>query len=68
MFNDNLLETEQSDPLQPILFVSAGYWAGEALQHFLGDLKPDRLPISLSVIALVTLAALIRYLRNRPRA
>ncbi len=50
------------------LFVSAGYWAGEALQHFLGDLKPYRLPIFLSVIALVTLAALVKYLRSRPRA
>ncbi|WP_325985199.1 DedA family protein [Pseudomonas protegens] len=51
-----------------ILFVSAGYWAGEALQHFLGDLKPYRLPIFLGVIALVFLAALVRHLRNRHKA
>ena len=51
-----------------ILFVSAGYWAGEALQHFLGDLKPYRLPIFLGVIALVVLAALVRHLRNRHKA
>lgn len=49
------------------LFVSAGYWAGEALQHFLGDLKPYRLPIFLTVIAVVTLAAVVRYLRRRPK-
>lgn len=51
-----------------ILFVSAGYWAGEALQHFLGDLKPYRLPIFLGVIALVVLAVLVRHLRNRHKA
>ncbi|MBP5095741.1 DedA family protein [Pseudomonas protegens] len=51
-----------------ILFVSAGYWAGEALQHFLGDLKPYRLPIFLGVIALVVLAALVRHLRKRHKA
>lgn len=51
-----------------ILFVSAGYWTGEALQHFLGDLKPYRLPIFLTVVALVTLAALVRYLRSRTKA
>jgi len=51
-----------------ILFVSAGYLAGEALQHFLGDLKPYRLPIFLGVIALVVLAALVRHLRNRHKA
>ncbi|WP_337153828.1 DedA family protein [Pseudomonas protegens] len=51
-----------------ILFVSTGYWAGEALQHFLGDLKPYRLPIFLGVIALVVLAALVRHLRKRHKA
>ncbi|TFF02546.1 DedA family protein [Pseudomonas sp. BCA14] len=49
------------------LFVSAGYWAGEALQHFLGDLKPYRLPIFLAVVALVTLTALVRYVRRRSK-
>lgn len=47
------------------LFVSVGYWAGEALQHFLGDLKPYRLPIFVAVVALVAVAALIRHLRKR---
>ncbi|MCE4057536.1 DedA family protein [Pseudomonas sp. Au-Pse12] len=51
-----------------ILFVSAGYWAGEALEHFLGDLKPYRLPILLGVLALMALAALVRHLRNRRKA
>jgi membrane protein DedA with SNARE-associated domain len=50
------------------LFVSAGYWAGEALQHFFGDLKPYRLPIFIAVVALVALAALVRYLRRRRKA
>ncbi|MCS3469944.1 membrane protein DedA with SNARE-associated domain [Pseudomonas sp. JUb42] len=46
------------------LFVSAGYWAGEALQHVLGDLKPYRLPTFATVIALVILTAMVRYLRS----
>lgn len=50
------------------LFVSAGFWAGEALQHVFGDLKPYRLPIFLTIIAVVTLAALLRYLRSRTKA
>jgi membrane protein DedA with SNARE-associated domain len=50
------------------LFVSAGYWAGEALEHFLGDLKPYRLPILIAVVALVILAALVQYLRRRRKA
>ncbi|NBF03435.1 DedA family protein [Pseudomonas sp. Fl5BN2] len=50
------------------LFVSAGYWAGEALQHFLGDLKPYRLPIFLAVVTLVAIAALVRHWRNRRKA
>jgi membrane protein DedA with SNARE-associated domain len=50
------------------LFVSAGYWAGEALEHFFGDLKPYRLPIFIAVVALVILAALVRYLRRRRKA
>ncbi len=48
-----------------MLFVGAGYWAGEALQHFFGDLKPYRLPIFLGVVALLGLAALVRHLHNR---
>jgi membrane protein DedA with SNARE-associated domain len=50
------------------LFVGAGYWAGEALQHFFGDLKPYRLPIFLAVVALVALAAVVRYWRRRSSA
>jgi membrane protein DedA with SNARE-associated domain len=50
------------------LFVSAGYWAGEALETFLGDLKPYRLPIFIEVVALVISAALVRYLRRRRKA
>ncbi|RMV69669.1 hypothetical protein ALP05_05398 [Pseudomonas caricapapayae] len=50
------------------LFVCAGYWAGEALEHFLGDIKPYRLPIFLTVVALVTCAALLRYVRKRGEA
>ncbi|MFH7495471.1 DedA family protein, partial [Pseudomonas syringae pv. tagetis] len=49
-------------------FVCAGYWAGEALEHYLGDLKPYRLPIFLTVVELVTYAALLRYLRKRGEA
>ncbi|NMM55662.1 DedA family protein, partial [Paenibacillus aquistagni] len=49
------------------LFVSAGYWAGEALQHFFGDLRPYRLPIFIGVVALVSLSALVRYLRSRTK-
>ncbi|KTC55800.1 hypothetical protein AO262_28625 [Pseudomonas fluorescens ABAC62] len=48
-----------------VLFVSIGYWTGEALQQFLGDLKPYRLPIFLGVIGLVVLVAAVRYLRRR---
>ncbi|WOE78484.1 DedA family protein [Pseudomonas protegens] len=47
------------------LFVSVGYWAGEALQHFLGDLKPYRQPIFVAVVTMVAVVALIRHLRKR---
>ncbi|MFP3497433.1 DedA family protein [Pseudomonas sp. SIMBA_059] len=50
------------------LFVGAGYWAGEALQHLLGDLKPYRLPIFLGVLALVALTAVVRHWRRRAKA
>ncbi|MCK9799575.1 DedA family protein [Pseudomonas sp. MAFF 302030] len=50
------------------LFVSAGYWAGEALQHLFGDLKPYRLPIVIGVVLLVATAALVRHLRARRKA
>ncbi|MEO8488664.1 DedA family protein [Pseudomonas sp.] len=49
------------------LFVIAGYWAGETLQRVFGDLKPYRLPIFLTMIAVVTFAALVRYLRSRTK-
>jgi membrane protein DedA with SNARE-associated domain len=50
------------------LFVSAGYWAGEALQQLFGDLKPYRLPIVIGVVLLVAAAALVRHLRARNKA
>lgn len=50
------------------LFVSAGYWAGEALQQLFGDLKPYRLPIVIGVVLLVAAEALVRHLRARNKA
>lgn len=47
------------------LFVSGGYWAGEALEQLFGNLKPYRLPIALSVVAVVAVVAMIRHLRNK---
>lgn len=49
------------------LFASGGYWAGEFLQRFLGDLKPYRLPIVLAVIVLMVAVALARHLRAKNR-
>lgn len=50
------------------LFVTAGYWAGEALEHFLGNLKPYRLPIFIGVVLLFAAAALIRHRRAKAKA
>ncbi|MBU6956590.1 DedA family protein [Pseudomonas sp. CVAP len=47
------------------LFVSGGYWAGEALQQLFGDIRPYRLPIALGVVAVVAVVGLILHLRNK---
>ncbi|MFR0690499.1 DedA family protein [Enterobacterales bacterium AE_CKDN230030158-1A_HGKHYDSX7] len=48
-----------------LIFASAGYWAGEALEQLLGNLKPYRLPIFLAVLALFAALALWRHHRRR---
>ncbi|WP_460045473.1 DedA family protein [Pseudomonas sp. S2_H01] len=50
------------------LFVMAGYWAGEALQHLLGNLKPYRLPIFIGVVVLAAVVALYRHHRAKVKA
>lgn len=50
------------------LFVTAGYWAGEALEQVLGNLKPYRLPIFIGVVLLFVAAALIRHRRAKTKA
>lgn len=35
-----------------LVFASAGYWAGQVLESWLGDLKPYRLPILIGVVLL----------------
>ncbi|MGE8178197.1 DedA family protein [Pseudomonas fluorescens] len=47
------------------LFVSGGYWAGEALQRLFGDIRPYRLPIGLGVVVVVAVVGLILHLRNK---
>jgi membrane protein DedA with SNARE-associated domain len=47
------------------LFISGGYWAGEALQRLFGNLKPYRLPIALGVVVVVAVVAVILHLRNK---
>lgn len=47
------------------LFITGGYWAGEALQRLFGNLKPYRLPIALGVVVVVAIVALILHLRNK---
>lgn len=47
------------------LFVSGGYWAGEALQQLFGDIRPYRLPIALGVVVVVAVVGLILHLRNK---
>jgi len=47
------------------LFVSGGYWAGEALQRLFGDIRPYRLPIALGVVVVVAVVAVIVHLRNK---
>jgi len=50
------------------VFVTAGYWAGEALQRLFGDLRPYRLPIALGVVLLIAGIALIRHQRAKAKA
>jgi membrane protein DedA with SNARE-associated domain len=50
------------------LFVMAGYWAGEALQHLLGNLKPYRFPIFIGVVVLAAGVALYRHHRAKVKA
>lgn len=50
------------------LFAMGGYWAGEALQHLLGDLKPYRLPIFIGVVVLAAGVALYRHHRAKVKA
>ncbi|MFJ2365811.1 DedA family protein [Pseudomonas sp. NPDC087697] len=47
------------------LFITGGYWAGEALQRLFGNLRPYRLPIALGVVGVVALVAVILHLRNK---
>lgn len=51
-----------------MLFVMAGYWAGEALEHLLGNLKPYRLPIFIGVVMIAAGVALYRHHRAKVRA
>ncbi|MDF3868753.1 DedA family protein [Pseudomonas denitrificans (nom. rej.)] len=48
-----------------LLFASAGYWAGEVLERWLGNLRPYRLPIFLTVLVLVGGLELWRRCRQR---
>lgn len=50
------------------LFVMGGYWAGEALQNLLGNLKPYRLPIFIGVVVIAAGVALYRHHRGKVRA
>lgn len=49
------------------LFVMAGYWAGEALQTFLGNLKPYRLPIFIGIVVIGAAVAGYRHYRAKKR-
>ena len=49
------------------LFANAGYWAGEALESMLGNLKPYRLPIALGVLVLAVVIAVIRHWRAKAK-
>ena len=50
------------------VFASAGYFAGEALETLLGNLKPYRLPIALGVLALAVVIGLVRHWRAKRKA
>ncbi|WP_341959737.1 DedA family protein [Pseudomonas sp. RC10] len=49
------------------LFVMGGYWAGEALENLLGNLKPYRLPIFAGVVVLAAGVAWYRHHRAKVR-
>jgi len=50
------------------LFVMGGYWAGEALENLLGNLKPYRLPIFIGILVIAVGVALYRHRRAKVRA
>ncbi|KAB0500290.1 DedA family protein [Pseudomonas vancouverensis] len=50
------------------VIASAGYWAGQALESWLGNLKPYRLPIALGVLVLALVIALVRHWRAKVKA
>ena len=50
------------------LFVMAGYWAGQALENLLGNLKPYRLPIFIGVVVLAAGVAFFRHHRAKTKA
>lgn len=49
------------------LFVTAGYWAGEALENLLGNLKPYRLPIFIGVVVVALAVAVFRHYRRKAK-
>lgn len=50
-----------------VLFVTAGYWAGEFLEDLLGNLKPYRLPIFIGVVVLAAAIATYRHFRAKAK-
>jgi membrane protein DedA with SNARE-associated domain len=50
-----------------VLFVTAGYWAGEFLEDLLGNLKPYRLPIFIGVVVLAAAVATYRHFRAKAK-
>lgn len=50
-----------------VLFVTAGYWAGEFLEDVLGNLKPYRLPIFIGVVVLAAAIATYRHFRAKAK-
>ncbi|WP_268799797.1 DedA family protein [Pseudomonas huanghezhanensis] len=50
------------------IFASAGYWAGEFLEQFFGDLKPYRLPIAVGVLVLGVATAMFRHYRTKAKS
>lgn len=48
-----------------LLFASAGYWAGQLLEQWLGNLRPYRLPVFVAVALVFGGLALWRYGRHR---